>query len=244
MKNSYPTKTILICSIPALICLLLLGIYLVSPDFYLRYILEENLRERGVVEITTWISAFTSALFLFAAAWKQRANIVPFQQQSAIVLLLVVGLAAFFFAGEEVSWGQTWFGWETPEAYESVETNIHNNQVLKRMGININSLGSLFMFLVFAVYPLVSKSWKNKPAFFQPLEKTVPGPLAISFVLTGFIWKESKNIYRAFTTEAQQAASTFYMQFLEQINEQKEMLLAIGLLVYGLQMWRQTIKKQ
>lgn len=230
-------KKILICSVPPLICLALLGIYLVSPAFYLRHILEEQTRETGLVEITTWIAAFASAFLLWHAAWRRREPGRKFYYQTAALFLLAVGLAAFFLGGEEISWGQTWFGWATPETYDSGETNIHNNQVLKRLGINVNSLGSLFLIVVFAVFPIVSKVWKKKPPFFQPLEKVVPGALAISFIATGFIWKETKSIYRAFTTDAQQEASIFYMQFLEQINEQKEMLMALALLVFAVQMF-------
>ncbi len=39
-------------------------------------------------------------------------------------------LACFYFAGEEISWGQWLFGWETPEALlkynDQGETNLHN----------------------------------------------------------------------------------------------------------------------
>lgn len=39
-------------------------------------------------------------------------------------------LATFYFLGEEVSWGQWWFGWDTPEAWAEFnrqgETNLHN----------------------------------------------------------------------------------------------------------------------
>ncbi|MBM81470.1 MAG: hypothetical protein CMJ78_12885 [Planctomycetaceae bacterium] len=39
-------------------------------------------------------------------------------------------LAAIYFAGEEISWGQQWFGWETPEPLREIndqgETNLHN----------------------------------------------------------------------------------------------------------------------
>lgn len=226
---------LLTCCIPALICILLLATYLISPSFYLQRILEEHSRESGVVEIVTWVSALLGALLLLCAAWKLHIPRAKLHHQTAALFILTVGLAAFFLGGEEVSWGQTWFGWGTPESYDSVETNIHNNQVLKRMGINVNSLGSLFLIIVFILLPIVSKKWKQKPAFAKPMERVMPGALAISFVVTGFIWKEIKSLYRAFTTDAQQDASVFYMQFLEQINEQKEMFMALGLLAFGIQ---------
>ncbi len=42
----------------------------------------------------------------------------------------LLGLASLYFAGEEASWGQHWFGWETPEWFgernDQGETNFHN----------------------------------------------------------------------------------------------------------------------
>jgi len=44
-------------------------------------------------------------------------------------LMLLAGLAALYFAGEECSWGQVYFGWDTPEGLAQIndqnETNIH-----------------------------------------------------------------------------------------------------------------------
>jgi len=41
-----------------------------------------------------------------------------------------LGLACVYFAGEEASWGQHWFGWDTPEGVKEFndqgETNLHN----------------------------------------------------------------------------------------------------------------------
>jgi hypothetical protein len=50
----------------------------------------------------------------------------------AWVLLIVLG--AVYFAGEEMSWGQHFFGWSTPEDWarlnEQAETNLHNTSAL------------------------------------------------------------------------------------------------------------------
>ena len=44
--------------------------------------------------------------------------------------LLLWTLALVYFAGEEASWGQWYFGWETPESWAAIndqgETNLHN----------------------------------------------------------------------------------------------------------------------
>jgi hypothetical protein len=61
------------------------------------------------------------------AAWRARARL-----PSASLGWWILGwtLAAVYFAGEEVSWGQHLFGWQTPEVLQAVnrqsETNLHN----------------------------------------------------------------------------------------------------------------------
>ena len=44
--------------------------------------------------------------------------------------MILTALGAFYFAGEELSWGQHWFGWATPETVgrlnDQGETNLHN----------------------------------------------------------------------------------------------------------------------
>lgn len=48
------------------------------------------------------------------------------------VALLVLG--CIYYVGEEISWGQHWFGWGTPDSWMGVndqgETNLHNTSTL------------------------------------------------------------------------------------------------------------------
>jgi hypothetical protein len=55
-------------------------------------------------------------------------------------------LGALYFAGEEASWGQHYFGWSTPEALAAVnaqeETNIHNiHGIFDQLPRNLLTLG-------------------------------------------------------------------------------------------------------
>lgn len=46
------------------------------------------------------------------------------------IWLMLLVLGALYFAGEEISWGQHFFGWQTPESWAGLnrqaETNLHN----------------------------------------------------------------------------------------------------------------------
>jgi len=73
--------------------------------------------------------------------------------------LVALALGCFYIAGEEHSWGQHFFGWETPESWSGInrqdETNLHNTtswlnhkpRVLLNLGI---LFGSVFIPLALA----------------------------------------------------------------------------------------------
>ncbi|MAE62764.1 MAG: hypothetical protein CMJ18_00710 [Phycisphaeraceae bacterium] len=225
--------------VPVLLLLALLAIYLAAPDFYLAYVLEESRREYQAVEFVTVGSALIASLILAGCAvrlWRvgpsafaPQAGRGRFAGRSGAIAIGVIALAAFFFGGEEMSWGQTYFGWKTPEDYRqvSVETNLHNVD----FPISVQSIGSAFIFTVLVILPAL---W----ALRGRIGLTLPGewgpamaePPVIFAIVVAFAWKLFKNGYRTLAGEE----STFYMQFVEQINEQKEMLVAVGLLLYAL----------
>lgn len=82
--------------------------------------------ETGVIELGTVVAAVCGA---WAAALIVRdARYLPHPALAVWFALFVVGLV--FLAGEESSWGQSWFRWATPEDYAALnmqgETNLHN----------------------------------------------------------------------------------------------------------------------
>jgi len=74
------------------------------------------------------------------------------------VALYLLGIGFFFIvcAGEEISWGQRVFGWETPESFaeanEQGETNLHN---LENLPIHPKDLVSWFMKLFGIGLPII-----------------------------------------------------------------------------------------
>jgi hypothetical protein len=93
-----------------------------QAGFYWRVFENEN----GVVENATALLAFCAFIVAIIAA---RAALA--QQLRAVALALILfALGSLFLAGEEISWGQNYFGWETPEYFlernSQEETNLHN----------------------------------------------------------------------------------------------------------------------
>ncbi len=82
--------------------------------------------ERGIVENATAVALFP-AIALGIRGLGYRAAL-PAGWLTA--WLLVLTAAAVFFAGEEISWGQQWLGWATPEPVAALnrqgEFNLHN----------------------------------------------------------------------------------------------------------------------
>ncbi len=78
-----------------------------------------RLNEDGFLEWSTfWAAGFAGLIVAFVAV------------RSQSIVLVVVAAALFFFAGEEISWGQRVFGFGTPETLSKLnhqqETNLHN----------------------------------------------------------------------------------------------------------------------
>ena len=211
---------------------------------YLTYILEERYREYQAVEMITFGCSTLAAVFGFVAAfvvYRQARRHRPgggmlmrLSVLGAPGVLGVTALAALFFAGEEVNWGQTFTRWGEPEFTQGAAVteaytaqNVHNNLE----GLSVQSLGSVYLVLVLVLVPVV---WARRerwglPASWSPAVAAWPAGAAVVFA---YLVKGVKSVYRAVVGGDEAKLNTFYMGYLEQINEQKEMLLALALLLY------------
>lgn len=90
--------------------------------FYERWIMSEH----GFVELMTPVMLIP-AIICGIRCWKMRARL---PHRWLVVWLVLATLGSFYFAGEELSWGQQIFEWKTPGFFQKYndqdETNIHN----------------------------------------------------------------------------------------------------------------------
>lgn len=86
--------------------------------------------KEGSLEFLTFACMIGAALWSGAAArYSIRADRAPLQRWIALTYA-GVALAMFLAAMEEISWGQTYFAWRTPESWAAInhqqETSLHN----------------------------------------------------------------------------------------------------------------------
>ncbi len=86
--------------------------------------------ERGIFEILTFLFLIVAIYFILRARFFAVALRISHLPAWLIVLLL----GGVYFAGEEISWGQHFFLWQTPDAWQGIneqsETNLHNVHAL------------------------------------------------------------------------------------------------------------------
>ena len=124
-------------------------------------------KESGAVEIITAVllavaiavvAGFLAKLFTTSAqTWA-----IPFRTL-AILWCVIYGLGCIYFLGEEISWGQHLFGWETPDAWKALndqdETNLHNTSGwLDQVPRTVLTFGILFGGFL---YPLAQRRGKR-----------------------------------------------------------------------------------
>lgn len=237
MDRPTPTSTpswqrLVVYATPLAILGGLLALYPIAPDFYTRVILSEQNREYQVVEIATFVCAISGAFMLGLAAWRLWRTGEAGGVRNGAVIVAIIGAAAFFFAGEEISWGQTYIGWKTPEAYRPYagETNLHNTE----MPIRLKTMGSLFLVAMFFALPAAWRLDRSRklPRGWWP---AIPEGPVVFCMAVGFVWREAKTVYRFFNADWRENrdAHEWYWGFLDQGGEHKELLVAVALFMYG-----------
>jgi len=119
----------------------------------------------GVSENLTAILFLVSAVMAFRLAWSPAAGGLTLLRIVAVIL----GVMFFFVAGEEISWGQHLFGWQTPdwmaELNKQRETNLHN-MAERALDQKPRAIASILIVLGGALVPLwISR--RGMPAFLE-----------------------------------------------------------------------------
>jgi hypothetical protein len=162
--------------LPVLLAVYLLVQFRIDPTWYAMWVAPEGY---GILEFSQFI------IILLALALAVRLLFDPFLRQRPFVfaVTLIAAFCCFYIAGEEMSWGQHFFHWNTPEYWADVnrqeETNLHNTyaifekwpRAILQLGVVI---GGLLVPLAAAFDPRVRT---NRFSLFLPPAALVPAAL-------------------------------------------------------------------
>jgi hypothetical protein len=185
-----------------------------GKEIYKLYTEEDGVAE--VLQVLLYASSSIMCLFVARHQFRARQPLI-----AALYVLLACGL--FFLVGEEMSWGQRVFGWETPVSLEAInkqeETNLHN----------IHGVGKTFKWIQMlvgaygAILPLLLLRTRVPERFRTLVDSVLPHFTLILYFLPMFGWRLYRNL-------AGDPVSHYYL--ITNYNEVIELILAMGFCLF------------
>lgn len=141
----------------------------------------------------------------------------------AVTMYVLLALGLVFLIGEEISWGQRIFGWETAADWAAInkqaETNLHNVQGVgtsfKWIQLLVGAYGS--------VLPLALMYWTPPEKLRGLAEVVVPHFTLVPFFAPMFAWRMFRNFFDV---------PDFLYFAVAEYNEVVELALAAGFLFF------------
>lgn len=179
--------------------------------------------ELGIIENYTFIVLFIAIILGVLSILKMKSFEFPFFK--FWLTLLVLGCV--YYAGEEVSWGQHWFGWGTPEGWMDVndqgETNLHNTSaLLDQVPRMLLTIAAIVGGVIIPVYFLIRDKVFSTGEFFGWLW---PSYVNIPTCLLAVTVSLHEKVYKLFGTTVPNILDI-------RAGETKECLLAMFLFMY------------
>jgi len=170
--------------LPVFIAAALVAANALDPRFYNDHILPEGY---GVLELSQFFIALAAMVLALRLVFRPAVR----SRRLLLVFCILSTLACLYIAGEEHSWGQHFFQWQTPEYWAQVnrqqETNLHNTlhlfdkkpRLLLELGVLI---GGLLIPLAARFRPCIRRMrW----SLFFPADALAPTALcAVMFKIT------------------------------------------------------------
>jgi hypothetical protein len=209
-----PSRTVLgICIAPFLVAFFGAGTALGGKDMYKWFTSEDGVAE--TMQVVFYALALVSCVLVIARLWRSRRHVT-----ATLYLLVAVGL--IFMLGEELSWGQRIWGWDTPESVRAInkqeETNLHNiygvGSILKWLQLLVGAYGTLLPLLV------RSRGLQRYRGF---VDRVVPHYSLITYFVMLFVWRVYRNLF--------DPPREFYF-VVSEYNEVLELVLAMGFFLF------------
>ena len=173
-------------ALPIIMGLIIIMIAYISPDWYQSYMHPEGY---GILELLHFFVPLAGLLMALRLLMKARVR----SHGLLMIFTALAAFACFYIAGEEMSWGQHFFHWQTPEYWSELnrqdETNLHNTYAIfdktPRLILEIGILiGGIIIPLLALKNPKIRElDWA---LFFPPITIMPVALTAVFFKATAF----------------------------------------------------------
>ncbi|MDZ7360019.1 MAG: hypothetical protein ONB46_04735 [candidate division KSB1 bacterium] len=219
--NFSPRQTMLISLIvPALVMLLGAATALMGKEVYKWFTGEDGVAEN--LQVLFFTLAFFLCFPVIARLWKSGAKLFA-------LMYLVLSLGLFFIIGEELSWGQRIFGWETSEEMKAInkqeETNIHN---IEGIGDKIKWI-HVVMGAYGTILPLILLRAQISARPLDAVSLLVPHFTLLPYFLSTLLWRLQANLWKP-------PKSLYFV--ITEYSEVMELVLAVAFFVFLLFQFR------
>lgn len=218
-------------------------ILLISPFLPETVYYEWLLSETGFIECATVFSLIIGIIFAFRIL-RLNKSLPPLIKPVTILFIM----AAIFFAGEELDWGQVWFEIETPQKIVDInregQFSLHkiDGHPIPRFLFNVGPrlLATLVMILG-ALWPFIAEKSKDR-IWMRKFVITPLFPLLPTFAVTpifafaAFSTLPAK-IVKSLTFESAAFANYLELAFRKPSGELKEYAIAAAMLFYILSLY-------
>lgn len=199
--------------VPLLLAAGIIAVHEAAPDFYEAWIIPEGY---GFLEVGHFFLPVAAAAVAFRLLFR------PFVRRRRTVFwfLLLMMLGCLYIAGEEHSWGQHFFYWDTPSYWAEInrqqETNVHNTsewfnhkpRALMEIGI---IAGGLLLPLAAVFRPGLRR---NRWALFLPADALVPAALGMVLFKSFHTIEKTLHIHMPASRPAEATESFIYLFLL------------------------------
>ena len=195
--NLSPTAILLIWLTPLIIGLIGASAAMFGKEAYKMFTGEDKIAEN--LQVLFWLLALVLNIKLIFRISKTG-------QKRVAVLYGILAVGIIFLIGEEVSWGQRIFGWETSEMMKTMnkqqETNLHNIHGVGTMFKYFHIAIGLYGTILPIIFMQLGTNFRNHEVFswLVPHYALIPCFLtALMWRLQATFWKPPKSLYFAVT---------------------------------------------
>lgn len=184
--------------------------------------------EMGIIENLTVVFLLVAIVYCVLALLAKGG--VAFKGLKVWMVIFLLG--SIYYAGEEVSWGQHFFGWATPEGWTDVndqeETNLHNTSaIFDQIPRSLLTIAALVGGVLIPVYRKVKKHTLSAESF---VDWMLPTYVCLPAALLSLLVSLHEKSYEALGFEIPAVLDI-------RTGETKEFLLALFMMMYVVSFW-------